>query len=98
MQRHQFSIGVTLLGAIWPEFKHGRPTGASAFTQTGGLEVKEVHGVAYKMVSNTHLLLIIYTYRNRLNLILAAEGCHFTRAEAEEFMDLIMNNLLEGAH
>jgi hypothetical protein len=92
MQRHQFSIGTTLLGVILPEFKKGRPTGRS-IVEYGDITLTEIHGIAYKLLSRTHLVLVVYLYHDRLNLILDATACHFTREEAEEFMDFIMANI-----
>jgi hypothetical protein len=41
------------------------------------------------------LLFIIYVFRNRFNFVLAASASHFTRAEAESFMDLVLEMLRE---
>ena len=64
----------------------------------GGLEISEVHGVGYKLLSSTPLLLIVYAFRGRLNLMLHAKGTLFTRRESEEFMDIMMKNFLNYAH
>ncbi len=96
-QRHKVSIGVTLLGIIWPEIKDGKLTGNSPVVQAADLKVTEVHGIGYKLLSDTRLVLIVYVYGGRLNLLLAASACLFTREEAEEFLDLILANLLEPA-
>lgn len=96
MNKHQFSMAITLLGVIWPETRNGKPTANTCVTQSGGLTISEVHGVGYKLLSNTHLLLIVYVFRNQLNFVLHASACLFTREEAEAFMDLVMENLLSG--
>ncbi|MBI4965640.1 MAG: hypothetical protein HY913_20350 [Desulfomonile tiedjei] len=94
MNQHQFSMAITLLGVIWPETKNGKPTANTCFTHSGDFTLSEVHGVGYKLLSNTHLLLIVYVFRNQLNFLLHASACLFTRQEAEAFMDLVMENLL----
>jgi hypothetical protein len=96
MQLHEFSIGITLLGVIWPKFEQNRPTGESNVTETANLTIEEVHGLGYKLLSNTRTLLIIYLYRNRLNLILAAHASLFTRQEAENFLDTIIEQVMDG--
>jgi hypothetical protein len=94
MNKHQFSMAITLLGVVWPETRNGKPTANTCFTHSGDLTLSEVHGVGYKLLSSTHLLLIVYVFHNQLNFVLHASACLFTREEAESFMDLIMENLL----
>ncbi len=91
--KHQLSIAVTVLGVIWPTVKNGKPTADSCLTRAADLAIREIHGLGYKLLSNTHLLLIVYAYRNRLNLVLSASASVFTRQEAQEFMDLMMGHL-----
>lgn len=98
MNRHQFSVAVTLLGVIWPETKNGKPTADTCLTHSGGISIEEVHGVGYKLLSNTPLLLIVYVFRNKLNLVLHASGSLFTKQESDAFMDIIMKNLMEYVH
>lgn len=93
--RHNFSVAITLLGVIWPKNKNGKPTAETALTRTADLTVTEVHGIGYKLLSNTHVLLIVYAFKSRLNLILACSADLFTREEATAFMDLIVANCLE---
>lgn len=95
--KHQFSSAITLLGVVWPASRNGRPTGDSCLTSAGGFEISEVHGLGYKLLSNTHVLLIVYVFRNVLNFVLAASGALFSRIEAEEFLDLILEELLDDA-
>ncbi|MCX5872591.1 MAG: hypothetical protein NTY51_05045 [Deltaproteobacteria bacterium] len=94
INRHQFSIGITMLGIFWPEMKNGRPTGESVLTRVGDLEVTEVFGVAHRMLSKTRTILLLYTFRNRLNLVLTFSAVDFTREESEQFMDLLLKNLM----
>jgi hypothetical protein len=93
---HQYSVAITLLGVIWPAFRNGRATTESCPTEAGNLTITEVHGIGYKLLSSTPVLFIVYLFRNRLNVVLAASGGVFTRAEAEQFMDLFVHNL-QGA-
>lgn len=97
MNRHQFSAAVTFLGVVWPVFKNGKPSMNSSPTEVGGLPIDEVHGIGYKLLSNTRVLLIVYIFENRLNLVLAASASLFTREEAESFMDVILENLDRNA-
>ena len=96
MNKHQFSAAITLLGVIWPETRNGKPTANTCLTHSGDFTISEVHGVGYKLLSNTHLLLIVYVFRNQLNFLLHASASLFTRQEADAFMDLVMENLLAG--
>ena len=95
VDRHQFSVGVTLLGVLWPKIKNGKPTVETAFTECGDVVISEVHGIGYKLLSSTRVVLIVYAYNNRMNLVLASDACLFTRQEAEDFLELIVANLVE---
>ncbi len=90
VNRHEFSIAVTLLGVIWPDMVNGKYTIGTNLERTGNLDVTEVHGLGYKLLSSTRNLLIVYYYRNKLNLVLASSASLFTREEAENFMDQIL--------
>jgi len=93
MNKHQLSIAITVLGVIWPTVRNGKPTAESCLTRTADLAISELHGLGYKLLSNTHLLLIVYVYCNRLNFILSASASVFTRQETQAFMDLMMEHL-----
>jgi len=97
MNRHQFSVAVTLLGVVWPATKNGKLTAESCLTSAGNLEIREIHGVGYKLLSNTPILLIVYAFRNKLNLVLHASGKLFTKEESDVFMDVVMKNLMKYA-
>jgi hypothetical protein len=94
-QKHQCSIAITLLGVVWPEMKNGKPTLDSYPTGVGETHITEVYGTGYKHLTSTPLVLIVYSYLKRLNLVLAASGSLFSRKEAEDFMDLFMCLLQE---
>ncbi|MEW6140034.1 MAG: condensation domain-containing protein [Thermodesulfobacteriota bacterium] len=94
VNRHQFSIGVTLLGAVWPKMKNGKPSTETALTNAADLSLREVHAIGYKLLSGNHAMLVAYTFRNRLNLVLAGSACRFTRKETEDFLDLIVKILV----
>ena len=81
---------------LWPTLQNGRPTGETFLKKSGELDVTEVHGIGYKLASNTRLLLVVYAFRDQVNLILASSASLFTRQESEEFMDLIMENLVHS--
>jgi hypothetical protein len=95
VNQHQLSFAITVLGVIWPTVRNGKPTAESCLTRTADLAISEVHGLGYKLLSNTHLLLIVYVYRNRLNFVLSASASVFTRQETQAFMDLLMAGLME---
>lgn len=98
LSRNQVSIAITLLGVMWPVVKDGKPTGDSFLTGFGDQEFEELDGIGYKLISTTRLLLIVYVFRKRLNLLLTSAACHFTRAESEEFLDLLTDLFLaEGS-
>lgn len=93
LQNHKFSIAVTFLGTVWPKLINGKPSAESSVTRSADLRVAEVHGVGYKLHSGTELLLIVYAFHNRLNLILEASGSLFTQSETGLFLDLIVEIL-----
>ncbi len=96
LQNHRFSIAVTFLGTVWPKLINGKPSAESCVNNSADLQVTEVHGVGYKLHSGTDLLLIVYAFQNKLNLILEAAGSLFTRVETEQFLDLIVELLSSG--
>ncbi|MFH1115406.1 MAG: condensation domain-containing protein [Pseudomonadota bacterium] len=95
VNRHQFSIGVTLLGVLWPKMRNGKPTADTVMTECGDLAITEVHGLGYKLLSSTRVVLFVYAFKSKMNLILASHACLFSSQEAAEFLDLIVKNLLE---
>jgi len=94
--RQKFSIAVTLLGALWPMIKNGKPSANSSVTRSGDFSITEVHGLGYKLLSSTHVLLMVYIFDGRLNLILTSSASLFNRQEAEAFLDLFVHNLLKN--
>ncbi len=95
MQKHQFSVDITMLGVMWPAFRNGKPTTETCFTETGNLSLTAVHGLGYKLLSNTHALFIVYFFANKLNIVLAASASLFTREEADAFLDIMAANLFD---
>ncbi|MGC8602630.1 MAG: condensation domain-containing protein [Desulfomonilaceae bacterium] len=94
LSKHKVSIAISLLGVLWPELVDGKPTGGTFLRVSGDVEIVGVHGLGYRLASNTQLFLTVYLFRNRLNMILGASVSLFNRQEADGFMDLIMENLL----
>lgn len=94
---HQFSIAVTLLGVMWPELKNGKPTTYSCLTHVGDAEISEVHGLGYKLLSSTPLLVLVYFYKGMLNFVLASSASLFTRQETDQFLDLLLDALFLSA-
>ncbi len=95
MQKHQFSVAVGMLGVIWPTFRNGKPTMESCLAEAGNLGITSVHGLGYKLLSNTHLLFIVYFFGSKLNIVLAASASLFTREEADAFLELMVTNLFQ---
>ncbi len=95
IQKHQFSVSVTMLGVVWPILVDGKATDDSYLVRVNETEVTEIHGVGYKLLSSTPLTLIVYVYLNRLNLVRATAASLFTRDEAESFMDKILATISE---
>lgn len=89
--RHRTSFALGFLGVVWPAAGDRKITCDSCLTSAGGLSINEVHGIAYKLASRTPLYLSAYFFRKRLNLILSAAAWHFTREEAQAFLDLVVD-------
>ncbi|MGO9737996.1 MAG: hypothetical protein ACLPVO_11245, partial [Desulfomonilaceae bacterium] len=77
-----------------PSASQMAPTRESVFARVGDLEAVEVFGVAHQMLSKTQALLLVYTFRNRLNLVLTCSASLFTREETELFIDLLVKKLM----
>jgi len=84
-------------GILWPEIRDGRPTKNSYLTQAGGLELTEVHALAYKPWFWCPLRVGVHTFRNRINLQLVAADRHFSPEQAESFLSLTAKTLLEDS-
>jgi hypothetical protein len=93
LQRHRTSLALGFFGVLWPRTNGRSITGESYLLSAGGLEITEVHGMAYKLLSRTPLYFSTYIYRQQLNLILSAAGCQFTKAESEDFLSLVVRIL-----
>jgi len=81
---------------MWPEIHDGRRTGDSYLKQAGGLDLTEFHTIPYKLGYRCPLVFGIYTFRKRINLQLIASAEHFTWAEAECFVKLLGDVLVEN--
>lgn len=95
IQKHQYSVAVTMLGVVWPILVDGKPTDNSYLIRFDDTVITEIHGVGYKLLSSTPLTLIAYIYLNRLNLVMASAASLFTREEAESFLDMIVAKISE---
>jgi hypothetical protein len=83
---------IIMLGALWPGSNKRRSCDETALIQVGDLIVREIHAVGYKLCSEAPPTYILYLFNGRLNLMLSAAACHFTKSEAEAFMDLTLQN------
>jgi len=89
-------ILIAPFGSMWPEIHDGRRTGDSYLKQAGGLDLTEFHTIPYKLGYRCPLVFGIYTFRKRINLQLIASAEHFTWAEAECFVKLLGDVLVEN--
>jgi len=83
-------------GILWPETKGGWRTGDSYLTRVGELVLTQFHTMPYKMGYRCPLILGAFTFRKRLTLQLVASASHFTRTEAERFVNLLADVLVEN--
>jgi hypothetical protein len=83
-------------GILWPEVRGGRFTKNSYLTHAGDLELTGVHALAYKPWFWCPLRLGVHTFRNRINLQLMAADRYFSSDQAESFMSLVANAVLEN--
>lgn len=89
-------ILIASFGSMWPEISDGRRTGNSYIQRAGGLDLTEFHAIPYKLGYWCPLVFGIHTFRKRLNLQFMASAGHFTRAEAERFVKLLGDVLIEN--
>ena len=80
------------IGVMWPRVVNGRPTGESALTRAGDLEVDDVHscpsGAPY-----IGLTVIARTLGGKLFVNFSFDRCHFATDEATELADRIIGGL-----
>ena len=95
VHNQQFSMTITMLGVVWPLRRADRELGASFPTRIGNMLINEVHGIGYKLLSSTPLVFVVYIFRRRLNIVMAAAGSLFTRDEADRFADAFIAVLRE---
>jgi len=88
-------ILIAPFGLMWPEIKDGRRTGDSYLKQSGELSLNEFHAMPYKLGYRCPLILGAHTFRKRLNLQVMASAGLFTAAEAEGFVRLIGEVLVQ---
>jgi len=96
LESQRYSVGVSFLGVLWPAMKDGRPGIESSLVYPGDLEITEAHGLNYKPAGTPYINLIVYVYRSRLNLCLAASASVLTREECHGLIDTIVENLCAG--
>ena len=86
---------INYFGVAFPKSVDGRPTGESFVHRGHELEMTDIFLLAYKTFPRAPIQMWIYTYRNRLSLVLAARGRQFTADEVESFTNLLAECLLE---
>ncbi len=97
LNRHKYSMSITLLGVMWPEVKSGDLAGSGALTTIGHHDVLDVIGVGYKLLSETPLLLINYFFNKTTSFVLIAAGHTFTEEETRAFLHLLIERLCKDA-
>jgi len=96
LKRPLCTLLITFLGTGWSEGSNGRRTAEFFLTKPGGLEVTEIHAIGHELSIRSPLRLWAGLFRNQLNLLLTLPGNRFTRAEAQQFMDLAVKALLNN--
>jgi hypothetical protein len=90
------SMLIHYLGSVLTDFGQEWSPGELCGIRGADLECTEVYGFAYKILPPwTPIHIWLYTYCNRLNMVLGTWAWHFSGSEAEEFTNLIAKNLLE---
>ncbi len=92
-RRRLFSICISNVGIIWPELCGSKFTGNSYLSETGGLEIVDMHSFAQGMAVLSNMFLVTHIFRNRLNLVLNTNSEVYSKQETETLADLIVDNL-----
>ena len=81
-------------GIIWPEIKNGRFTGDSAIREVGDLEITDIH-LSLGGVRTTPMGTVTQTFRKKFYFEYVADLSQMSRANVEEFHELIMRKLTD---
>ena len=84
---------VTNLGVVWPKMVNGRPTGQTAITRVGEMELVDIHSNVGSTAKNP-MGLILRTFRGRLYLIFAVGRHGVTDQDARDFSKLVVGKVL----
>ena len=98
MMHQQYSAAVTFMGSLFPRFDGEGMGRDSSLTTFGDLEIIDIHAAAYKHVGGAAMHLVVFIYRNRLNLLLATWGKFMTEAECNGFMDVLVHEIDRATH
>jgi hypothetical protein len=90
MKHQQYSAAVTFMGSVFPRFD-GKGMDRDSLTAFGNLEIIDMYGVGYKHVGGAAMHLLVYTYRNRLSLVLMIPGKSLTKTESDSFMNVLVD-------
>lgn len=95
--RHIFdmkiSFFVTNLGVVWPRMDRGRPTGETAITRVGDMELVDIHSNVGTTARNP-IALILRTFRGKLYMIFAIGRHGISDPDARDFSRLVVDKVL----
>lgn len=80
------------IGVMWPGVENGRPTGRSAFTVMGGVEIDDVHSCP-SMALDVGMGVIARTLGDKLFINCTCDRWHFTKDEAKAVTDRVFEGL-----
>lgn len=82
------SMIISLLGVALPEVTAVGSSENDLTFRSGGAELVDVFGFAYKLANPAPLVFFIYELKGELSVIMTALASVFARPEADEFIDL----------
>ncbi len=83
------SFFLTNLGVVWPRMENGRPTGETAITHVGEMELVDVHS-SVSPTKNNALAMILRTFLGRFYCVFAVGLNKISEKDAKEFSRLIL--------
>ncbi len=87
------SLFLTNLGVVWPRMENGKPTGETAVTRVGDMDIVDVHS-SVGTTENNGLALILRTFLNRFYMILAVGLNKTSERDGKEFSRLVAKKTL----
>ncbi|MBI5251815.1 MAG: hypothetical protein HY912_20165 [Desulfomonile tiedjei] len=94
--RPMCSVLVTWLGNGWSGAQGRRFTTDLLARKVGDLEVSEIHGIGHALALKAPIRVWGGLFRERFNLVFTLGGEHFTRPEAESFVERALRTVIEN--